>query len=247
LNGVASLGPSDVWAVGNTSSGAGRTLSEHWDGTAWTTFPSPQIGGDLERFNAVVTTPGGNVWAAGSRNGYLGTLVERLCPIKVRDSGFSPTATNVPQGSSVAWSFPDYNATDHTVTDDSGMGMFDSGAVSGGGSFVEQFLSAGTFPIADSTTLNTSSISVPVLTSAAPGLHAVVTWARITAPTDFVYDIQVRRPGTANFVAWRTGVTAKTGVYTASVAGSYRFRARLRQVSSGAFSDWSPVRTFFIS
>jgi hypothetical protein len=76
LNAVAAFSASDAWAVGfqdeNQLNGA-RTLTQHWDGKAWTTVPSPNPGstprcqnqntGNV--LNAVAEISPTNVWAVG--------------------------------------------------------------------------------------------------------------------------------------------------------------------------------------
>jgi hypothetical protein len=69
LQGVSALSDTDVWAVGNfsTSSTAsgGRTLIEHFDGTAWSVVasPSPSTQGDF--LTAVIALASNNSWAVG--------------------------------------------------------------------------------------------------------------------------------------------------------------------------------------
>jgi hypothetical protein len=53
LRGVAAVGPNDVWAVGmyqneHTSIHQHRTLTEHWNGTAWSIVASPSPGHSSE-------------------------------------------------------------------------------------------------------------------------------------------------------------------------------------------------------
>jgi hypothetical protein len=46
LASVSALTSNDVWAVGHNNTGAfsiNRTMTEHWDGTAWTVVPSPNL------------------------------------------------------------------------------------------------------------------------------------------------------------------------------------------------------------
>src|SRR5262249_40913237 len=46
LNGVAATSSTNAWAVGgHADRTTGRTLIEHWNGTAWTQVPSPSPGG----------------------------------------------------------------------------------------------------------------------------------------------------------------------------------------------------------
>lgn len=71
LTGVAAESASDVWAVGyDTPSGATtpQTLTMNWNGTAWSTVSSPDVGSS-SRLAGVSSTAGGPVWSAG----YSGT------------------------------------------------------------------------------------------------------------------------------------------------------------------------------
>lgn len=71
LTGVAAESASDVWAVGyDTPSGATtpQTLTMNWNGTAWSTVSSPDVGSS-SLLAGVSSTAGGPVWAAG----YSGT------------------------------------------------------------------------------------------------------------------------------------------------------------------------------
>ena len=71
FNGVAASSSRNVWAVGyyNTNP-LGRTLIEHWDGTAWSQLPTPNPGGtgtsnDLLAA-AIVPGAASSAWAVGS-------------------------------------------------------------------------------------------------------------------------------------------------------------------------------------
>lgn len=69
LNGVAAISANDIWAVGHggdPSSIPLRTLTEHWNGTAWSIIPSPSPGtynGNV--LNAVDGVSANDVWAVG--------------------------------------------------------------------------------------------------------------------------------------------------------------------------------------
>lgn len=69
LQAVAAVSSNDVWAVGweNNIGGLNKqvTITEHWDGTAWTVVPSPNpnsSGGELFGVTALSST---DVWAVG--------------------------------------------------------------------------------------------------------------------------------------------------------------------------------------
>jgi hypothetical protein len=68
LRAVAAAARDDVWAVGlrrSEADSAARTLTEHWDGAAWTVVPSPDPGQD-NRLDGVAGTPATGVWAVGA-------------------------------------------------------------------------------------------------------------------------------------------------------------------------------------
>jgi hypothetical protein len=73
LNGVSAVSASNVWAVGSwtTSTGAARTLAEHWDGVRWRVVPSPSPSSTSNALNGVVALSSTDVWAGGSS--YSGT------------------------------------------------------------------------------------------------------------------------------------------------------------------------------
>src|SRR5207248_3210198 len=58
LHGVAGVASNNVWAVGEYIGGPynnWQTLTMHWDGTAWTIVPSPNVSGWNSRLYAVTT------------------------------------------------------------------------------------------------------------------------------------------------------------------------------------------------
>ncbi len=67
LSGVDAIAADDVWAVGGYGQGApGRTLIEHWDGTAWTIVPSPNKGPFPNSLADVAAVAPDDVWAVGT-------------------------------------------------------------------------------------------------------------------------------------------------------------------------------------
>src|SRR5436190_2384747 len=67
LTGVAAIAPNDVWAVGTFVNGGVvyQTLAEHWDGSAWSVVPTPNVGSGNNLFNAVFAIGTADVWAVG--------------------------------------------------------------------------------------------------------------------------------------------------------------------------------------
>jgi hypothetical protein len=80
---VTALSPTDAWAVGEYGKPPpalrSLTLIEHWDGSTWTTAPSPSPPSRYGAgFSAVLALAPNDVWAAGSSAGKVGdrTLIE---------------------------------------------------------------------------------------------------------------------------------------------------------------------------
>jgi len=80
LTGVSGASPTDVWAVGQYSSGKGgffKTLVLHWNGTTWTHVPSPNPGGktsdkSINSLSGVTAVSSGDAWAVGTYGHYKG-------------------------------------------------------------------------------------------------------------------------------------------------------------------------------
>lgn len=68
LTGVAAISSTNIWAVGSYISGTtGKTLVEHWNGTAWTQVASPNPGGSFgDGLSGVAAVSSSNAWAVGS-------------------------------------------------------------------------------------------------------------------------------------------------------------------------------------
>jgi hypothetical protein len=84
---VAATSGSDVWAVGNSTSGHG--LAEHWNGTSWDlSYSSPAVSSTLYGVAAVTA---GDVWAVGGGN--YTTLTQHW-----NGTSWSPVVTPNPGG-----------------------------------------------------------------------------------------------------------------------------------------------------
>jgi hypothetical protein len=69
FSGVTALSSSDVWAVGTGAppgDPVAGTLTEHFDGSAWTLVPSPDPGSEINTLAAVAAAAPDDVWAVGS-------------------------------------------------------------------------------------------------------------------------------------------------------------------------------------
>ena len=149
--------------ISSPSRGPVHALVEHWDGSAWSVVSRPSDS-FAEQLLGVAVSDGGDVWSAGlvspPGNARFQPLFERICPIQVLDSGFSPVrAKGIPIGATVAWSIPSTDAKSHTITDGTGR-LFDSGVRSPGSSFTYTFADSGDYRVVDEVTLHRSSIKV---------------------------------------------------------------------------------------
>jgi hypothetical protein len=72
LNAVGARTGTDAWAVGNflgPNDDDGQVmLAEHWNGTAWSQVPTPNVVRFDEKLNAVSPAAANDVWAVGSTN-----------------------------------------------------------------------------------------------------------------------------------------------------------------------------------
>lgn len=253
LLGVSSVAGGDAWAVGywyqTAPRGPAEPLIEHWDGVTWSRVSTPDTDAEsvAEYLEGVTALPGGPAWAAGT--GTEGGVLNRTCPVQVTDSGFFPGRPSVSFGDTVAWSVPSADGGPHSVTDASGLGLFDSGALPAGTSFTFTLSAAGTYRQVDSETGHAGEVGVVPAAEPSSGGEATtfrVTWSAGPAGGGFVYDVQIRRPGGGRFGAWRTGVTAPSATFIADGgAGTYSFRARLR--GGGGTTGWSPPVSIVVS
>jgi hypothetical protein len=70
LNDVDVIGSDDAWAVGATRNerGIARTYAIHWNGRAWASVPTPNLGGGDNFLTDVASVGSDDVWAAGYRH-----------------------------------------------------------------------------------------------------------------------------------------------------------------------------------
>jgi hypothetical protein len=168
--------------------------------------------------------------------------------VSVADFSYSPRGAVPFRGTEVKWTFN--GPSDHTVTDSSTMGLFDSGALSAGGTFRHYFIGAGAYSY--HCTIHpiqmTGQVRVPMAVTPRSGdldSTFTVTWAANHAPTGHVFDIQIKRPS-AGWSNWRIAQTLETATFGPDAGvGTYQFRARYRVVR-GAASGWSRPFTIVV-
>jgi hypothetical protein len=71
LAGVVALSSSDAWAIGQTENQllvSIKTLTLHWDGSAWSVVASPNPGPEYNAVYGIDGLAGGDVWAVGNQD-----------------------------------------------------------------------------------------------------------------------------------------------------------------------------------
>ena len=158
---------------------------------------------------------------------------------------FLPSVVSVSRGGTVIWDFVE----SHTATDATHMGLYDSHVIDQS-SFSYRFVAAGAYPFTCTIHTNMNGrVDVPMFATPSKGPKTrafTLIWSSVVAPTGFVFDVQRRRAG-SSWSTWAGGTTARTGVFRPWRVGTYRFRARMRQTSSGFASGWSEPVVIVIS
>jgi plastocyanin len=164
--------------------------------------------------------------------------------VSIGATAYTPATANAAQGKTVEWT--NNHSSNHTIVDSSGMALFGGSAIAPSNTYSFVFTSAGGYAYRDAvTTSMTGKVTVPLVLAKSGSSSVTVTWAASAPPGGYAADIQVRLPGAANFVNWRSAQTGTGASYTrpANKSGQFRFRARLRNAATGKASLWSPVST----
>lgn len=170
--------------------------------------------------------------------------------VRTTDNVFNPSTPRPTLGGSVMWDF--FGPTQHTATDNSGMGLFDSGLKSAGSFYVFVFGTAGSYPFF--CTIHpvdmTGNVKVPMKAAPRQGdelTQFTITWASFV-PIGYRVDVQIQRPGAVEFVDWITNTTQKSATFVSDTGpGQYLFRARLERLSNLETSDYSAPVTITVN
>lgn len=190
-----------------------------------------------------------------STGGAVGDLARLVPPghhAVILPSGPSPASSTVGIGTGTTLEWTQLAPTSQSVSDASGMGLFTSGSLYPGSDFSFRFPAAGTYPyaVAPAGTVappaNGTVKVAPYGFQIAFGTYVTVKWAAESAPSGYRYDVQVETPG-GTYENWMKGTTVWSGVFdTDGTQGVYYFRARLRNLTNGAHSGWSPPAAVFV-
>jgi plastocyanin/dienelactone hydrolase len=245
-SGPVHQGPASVVTFTFSSAG-GVSKKCALDGAALTACTSPKTYAGLPPGPHTFTVQGTN----GTGTGDASTSVWTLAPlaVTVKDFAYSPPNPKTVTGAWVQWI--NTGPSQHTVTDKSGMGLFDSGPLGVGATFRQTFLGAGTYYVIS--TLDPGmqgSIKVPLTATPATGPAGsafTIVWAAAPPPAGYVYDVQIQAPGSTSFSNWMMGQTATKTTTTLSTVGTYQFRAHLKNTGNGKASGWSPTLSVGVS
>jgi hypothetical protein len=169
--------------------------------------------------------------------------------IDVKDFVFSPTARSPAQDTAVLFRFQ--GPSQHTVTDTSGMALFDSGPMPAGTAEVIPVIGAGKYPFACSIHPSmTGQLKVGVRADPSSGSRTTafaVQWAAAPAPDGFVFDVQIKRPGTSTWKTLLNDATSEGISFTPDAGGgTYGFRARTQRIS-GSSTAWSAAENITVA
>jgi plastocyanin len=178
--------------------------------------------------------------------------------VSIVSFAFNPATVKIRLGDSVKWTNTAPIA--HTTTSDgtdpccpNGPSLWASGSIGPNGTFMFAFAAAGNYPYHCSihTTMK-GTVQVGMKASPSTG-HTnttfTITWAVGSIPAGFNADIQIQRPG-GSFVNWktnRTGTMIKSTFMPDSGTGTYKFRARLQNSTSGGASAFSSPKSITVT
>jgi plastocyanin len=163
--------------------------------------------------------------------------------ITVSDFQFQPKNVFPPIGGEVRWNF--VGPSIHTASDNTGMGLYDSGPMGPGTTFSFAFPAAGNYPFR--CTIHPvqmrGSVQIPVSVSpmsGGVGTPFTITWASGSPPSGYAYDVQLRRAGSTTWLYYRQGTATTGALFTPDAGvGTYSFQARIRQVATGRAAAFS--------
>jgi len=248
----------DLWFT----SGSGSVGKITTSGTE-SMYSLPTSGSDPDDITAGL---GGTVWLTepNGGGGQIARVVDSApliaCVILLPNARFAGPVVNGHQGIKVSWMVQAPGT--HGVADASGMNLFGISPAGGPvpvpiGSFVTfRFDWAGIFPYDDPFDAANAGGQVKIPIKVAPVVgaadEATVTWASGDAPSGCGFDVQLKAPGSHDWVTWQSGVTNLSAQFGPNDPlwagpGTYRFRARLRQLTSNAAAGYSAAKSISLS
>jgi virginiamycin B lyase len=246
----------DLWFTAGSGSVGKITTSG-----AESVYSLPTAGSDPDD----ITADNGTVWLTEPNGGggqiarVVDTSALLACVTLLPSASFAFPSLTGHQGIKVGWMVQAPGT--HGVADASGMNLFGI-SPSGGpipvpiGSFVTfRFDWAGVFPYDDPyDPAAKGRVKIPVKVAPVAGTpdEASVTWASGDAPSGSGFDVQLKPPGSHDWITWQSGVSSLSARFGPNDplwagAGKYSFRARLRQLTSNAASGYSAAKSITLS
>jgi hypothetical protein len=251
-NAPASNGGSAITQYTVTSSPGGITATVN--GSTLSANVTGLAGGTTYTFTVTATNPIGDGPASSASNAVT-PYDTQLRSVTIGDAGISPAAAFAKPLDTVTWTFTG-PSNNHSVTDATGIGLYNTGLQAPGFTFSYVYFAAGTYTYVDlGTTSVSGEVDVPIALGPATGTSGTVfavRWAASSPPAGQVFDVQIMKPGGSSFVNWRQGVTTISGTFSSSDpawagTGKYSFRARLRSTANGHATGWSNSKSITIS
>jgi plastocyanin len=172
--------------------------------------------------------------------------------IDIHDFTYTPNAPKLAIGDTAAWH--NSSSHSHTMTPNvPGVWPASGGTISGGKSMAMAMPRAGSFPY--HCTIHTAqnmkgSIKVKMSSSPTSGTTSTNFTIRVAnqnASPGFTQDVQRRKKG-GTFSPWMSTASQLVIFNPApSETGTWEFRSRYRDTSSGAKSGWSPILTIVVN
>jgi plastocyanin len=182
-----------------------------------------------------------------------------IVPVSIVDNAFNPATVKPKQGDSVQWTNTGNN--NHTTTSNGctgtgtqGVGLWCSPVLSDNQQFSQVFNVSAKYPYF--CTIHPSMTgTVQVNMKAQPkngglGTQFNIIWAKTNIPAGFNADIQIKRPGSTQFVNWmidRTGTQVSAMFTPDAGTGVYQFKSRLQNSATAGASSFSKAVSITVS
>jgi plastocyanin len=171
--------------------------------------------------------------------------------VDMGDNFFSPVTANVQAGDTVHWT--NVGKSVHDSTGAAPLSLWASDFLFAGETFDFVFTAGGkyiyTCSIHEPDMAGTISVRIKALPRSGPvGTVFTVKVASANAVSPYVYDIQKKNPG-GSWQIWKNDVIGKQATFnsTGQPTGTYQFRSRLYDTSSGGASGWSQAATIQVT
>ena len=161
-----------------------------------------------------------------------------------------PPKTTIGIGDTVTWQNQMQPSTHHTSTSNTPLSLWSFYMNGNGTSGSKVFSAAGTFAYHCEIHPTEMHGNIAVQMKAVPTSGTTTTsfwirWATARAPAGFKYMVQRKAPG-GSFAAFKSTVDSGAE-WTPSKAGTWSFRSKLRRLSNGSASGYSPTLTVTVT